>query len=120
MIDEAKDGSLRVLVDSESWTISKDGGNNYLVAQFRFVRDGVPGEPVVYITEAPSCVNRTGQLWQRAIRDGKWTTVNQYWWSKHGQKLYDSIGGALCDIFEVRMEESTKKPTKESGTTRTL
>ncbi len=115
MIDESKESDLRVLVDSDSWKVTEDKGTSYIYATYRFVKEGVPGKDLTYLTGLDSCKNRNGTLYQRANIDGKWTTVNQYWWSKQGTKLFDSIGGALCDILEVRIKELEREKTPTSS-----
>lgn len=122
LVDESTSGSLRVLVDSDSWKVTEEEGTTYIFAKFRYVEKGVVGDVVIYLTGLTSCKNRNGVLYHRVFREGRWSTANQYWWSKQGGKLYDSIGGALCDILEVRMKEvnQEKKPAANKDAPRSL
>lgn len=101
----------RLIVDVDSFTTSVDEGTVYLVAIFRIVTNGEMGTDMVFLTDSGNCRGMSGTLFHRSKASGKWETVQKWWWSKHGTKLYDSAGETLCDILSVRIKEMNTKPS---------
>lgn len=112
MVQEADNGN-RLIVDIETFMVTKGDDNTPLVAAiFSYVEDGKLGEPFAFVTDLKSCTTRNGLIHHRMYDGVKWNTVQRYFWSKNGRKMYDAGGMALCDMLEVKV----RQPTKGSGT----
>ena len=99
MIQETDTGA-RLLVDVDSYkAIKGDNGAPFAAALFRFFKDGEAGEPFAYVVDTASCKNMNGTVYSRILENNKWVTSGKYWWSKNGNKMYDSGGEILCIAY---------------------
>ena len=110
---DADDGT-RMLIDAESYMISRDkeDANSpvYLGAKFRYVVPGSgPETPFVLVTDATTCMKGQGELIYRTRKNDSWVTAGRYWWSTDGTKMYDTAGKTLCAVLKAKLEKTKSK-----------
>jgi hypothetical protein len=115
LVQESDSGS-RLLVDVDSYKrdIKGDDGTTFAGALFRFFIKGEAGAPFAFLVETESCKSMNGQLISRKWENGKWVTTEKYWWSKDGNKMYDSGGTLLCGAYN--QSKTTTETNPKSGT----
>lgn len=113
-IGDSDDGTLRLLVDAESFTAVKSEENIPLIgAMYRYVAEGNPKTPVAYLTSVQACVDNGGRLVAREFRNNEWVTVANHWWSSYGPKMYDEVGKSLCYMLNQKLKQpKSDKPVK--------
>lgn len=115
MVMESDQG-IRLVVDSDSFVaVPADDKTPLIAARFSYVKDGEFTTPFAYVTEVASCKTRNGPLYYRVQEGNTWITKQKYFWSANGNKMYDAAGNALCDILEVRIQESSPSKHKSKS-----
>jgi hypothetical protein len=116
-IMDSENGNARLLVDAESWKpVKSDDGSTFIVAVFRYIKDGTPQPTFVFVTQPSTCHEGGGQLYHRELEKNEWVTKYKFWWSDTGSKMYDAGGMALCEIMKVRLEDKPDVPKTKPGT----
>jgi len=118
MVQEAENGA-RLLVDVDKFVANKDtmanGPEIYLAAPFKYFMNGKSTDAVAFVIDRETCKMREGPLVKRTWDGKAWVTVETYWWSSSGTKMYDSAGQALCELYRIRSTPAPTQTPKKSG-----
>lgn len=104
----------RLVINTASFNRTPDNKNKknspmYVSAVFKLFGGKDAGEPFALVTDEENCETMSGRLFMRVYKAPSWETVETYFWSDKGTKLYDFGAVALCRILEVHKSMNTPK-----------
>jgi hypothetical protein len=102
---DSAEGNTRYFVNTGefNYTINKHGAHVFSIP-VRMANNGKTQESYAVI-DATGCIENGGDL---IITDGH--STNKYWWSPEGSRMYDSLGGKICEIGTHKAANNTLIP----------
>ncbi len=102
---DSVEGNTRFFVKTGEfdYTINKHGVHVFSIP-VRMASNGTTQESYAVI-DATGCLENGGDL---IITDGN--SMNKYWWSPEGSRMYDSLGGKICEIGRYKAANNTLIP----------